>query len=93
MARSYRLTCLKTEGENLSKLGLPCLTFKRFLPMIRSSDRPKTYWGHYQDYSSIDLWQKIPKKIIFIFHKIRWPAIWTEKLGKMRVTGDVEILA
>ena len=37
--------------------------------------------------------KKNSKKIIFIFYKIRWPAIWTEKLGKMRVTGDVEILA
>ena len=37
--------------------------------------------------------KKLPKKIIFIFYKIRWPAIWTEKLGKMRVAGDVEILA
>ena len=31
--------------------------------------------------------------MIFIFYKIRWPAIWTEKLGKMGVAGDVEILA
>ena len=31
--------------------------------------------------------------MIFIFYKIPWPAIWTEKLGKMGVVGDVEILA
>ena len=31
--------------------------------------------------------------MILIFYKIRWPANWTEKLGKMGVAGDVEILA
>ena len=31
--------------------------------------------------------------MIFLFYKIRWPAIWTEKLGKLLVAGDVEILA
>ena len=28
--------------------------------------------------------------MIFIFYKIRWPAIWTEKLAKIWVAGDVE---
>ena len=28
-----------------------------------------------------------------IFVKIRWRAIWTEKLGKTGVAGDVQILA
>ena len=28
----------------------------------------------------------------FIFFKIQWPAIWTEKLGKTQVAGDVQIL-
>ena len=31
--------------------------------------------------------------MILIFYKIRCPAIGTEKLGKMGVGGDVEILA
>ena len=37
--------------------------------------------------------------MIFIFFKIRWPkskfddSIWTEKLGKAGVAGDVQILA
>ena len=31
--------------------------------------------------------------MIYIFYKIRWPTIWTEKLGKMGVAGDVDILA
>ena len=42
---------------------------------------------------SIDFWKKIPKKMTLIFVKIRWPAIWTEKLGKTGVAGDVQILA
>ena len=50
MARSYRLTFLKTEGNNLLKLELPCLIFNKFLPMIQISERPKIYWGYYQDY-------------------------------------------
>ena len=29
----------------------------------------------------------------FIFFKIQWPAIWTEKLGKTGVVCDVQILA
>ena len=28
-----------------------------------------------------------------IFFKIRWPAIWTENIGKTGVEGDVQILA
>ena len=31
--------------------------------------------------------------MILIFYKIRCPAIWTEKLGKIGVAGDVQILA
>ena len=92
MARSYRLTCLKTMGNNLLKLELPCLTFEPFLPMIQCSDRPKTYWGYYQDYLVSISEKKLPQKMSLIFVKIRWPAIWTEKLGKTGVAGDVQIV-
>ena len=50
MARSYHLTCLKSKGNNLLKLKLPYLIFNSFLAMIQISDRPKIYWGYYQDY-------------------------------------------
>ena len=43
MASSYRLTCLKIEGNNLLKNKEPILTLSSRLPMIRHSDGPKSY--------------------------------------------------
>ena len=45
MARSYRLTCLKTEGNNLSKL----YAMPNFQAISAYDSSAKTYWGYYQD--------------------------------------------
>ena len=92
MARSYRLTCLKSEANNLLKLSLQCLTFEPFLRMIRCSERPKTYWGYYEDYL-VYISEKKFKKNDLDFFQNSMTRDMNRKLGKTGVAGDVQILA
>ena len=48
--------------------------------MIRCSDRPKTYWGYYQDYLVYISEKKILKKNLDFFQNL--------KLGKTGVAGE-----
>ena len=60
--------------------------------MIQISDRPKIYWGYYQDYL-VEIYEKtFQKKSPWFLSKFDDP--WYErKIGKTGVAGDVQILA
>ena len=54
---------------------------------------PKTYWGYYQDYIAQISWKKIQKKLSRFSAKLHDPGHARQKLTKMGVSGNVQILS